>query len=202
MRSQHYGEAMELDGLARGGSPAPTLSLRLVTVSICTAMVDGLPTIEVIPGCNDSQRPYDSTVATSFRSVKGWTEKQMRNYDYGDIILPTEGALGAIVGSFGIINSSGPELTTLKVNLSGYPSDKPRGTQWFHARGLDSITDRFLVYSIDTGGGQSGSPVWRLSNGERLVVGIHTNGDISGNSATRIVAPVFDNIVRWRDEAS
>ena len=158
--------------------------------------------IEVIPGCNDGQRPYDSTVATSFRSVKGWTEKQMRDYDYGAIILPAEGALGTIVGSFGIINLGDSDLTGHKLNLSGYPSDKTRGTQWFHARALDSITARTLVYSIDTAGGQSGSPVWRLENGERHVVGIHTNGDISGNSATRIVAPVFDNIGRWKDEAS
>ena len=158
--------------------------------------------IEVIPGCNDGQHPYDLTVSASFRSVKGWTEKQLRNYDYGAIILPAEGALGTIVGSFGIINLSDPELTELKVNLSGYPSDKTRGTQWFHASALDSITDRTLVYSIDTAGGQSGSPVWRLKNGERHVVGIHTNGDISGNSATRIVAPVFDNIGSWKDGAS
>jgi len=97
--------------------------------------------IEVIPGCNDGQRPYDPTSATSFRSVRGWTEKQLRNFDYGAIVLPAEGALGTIVGSFGIINLSDPELTALKVNLSGYPSDKPRGTQWFHVRSLDSITD-------------------------------------------------------------
>ena len=52
---------------------------------------------------------------------------------------------------------------------------------------------------IDTAGGQSGAPVWmKMADGSRLGVGVHTNGAVTGNSATRICQPVFDNITAWK----
>jgi V8-like Glu-specific endopeptidase len=158
--------------------------------------------IEVVPGRNGSQRPYNSCVATSFRSVKGWTQSQKRSHDYGAIILPRDCPYGNQLGYFGYANLGSASLLGLKVNLSGYPGDKPAGTQWFHARSIDSVTDRTLVYNIDTAGGQSGAPVWRLKDGQRHAVGIHTNGSPLGNSATRIVEPVFNNIKNWKAEGS
>jgi glutamyl endopeptidase len=158
--------------------------------------------IEVIPGRNGSSRPYGSCKATSFRSVKGWTVNKRRSHDYGAIVLPRDCAFGTRLGYFGYANLSFFSLLGLKVNLSGYPGDKPAGTQWWHARRITFVTTRTLVYNIDTFGGQSGSPVWRLRNGKRHVVGIHTNGSTSGNSATRITKPVFDNIKKWKAEGA
>jgi V8-like Glu-specific endopeptidase len=79
-----------------------------------------------------------------------------------------------------------------------YPGDKPSGTQWFPARKATLVTPRTIIYNIDTAGGQSGAPVWRFLNGQRHVVGIHTNGSQLGNSATRIVTAVFNNIKAWK----
>lgn len=154
--------------------------------------------IEVIPGRNESTRPYGSCTATSFRSVKGWTKKKKRSHDYGAIILPRNCAYGSRLGYFGYANLSFSSLLRLKVNLSGYPGDKPRGTQWWHARRIKWVTPRTIVYNVDTAGGQSGAPVWRLRKGKRHVVGIHTNGSMSGNSATRITRPIFRNIKKWK----
>lgn len=156
--------------------------------------------IEVIPGRNGSRRPYGSCTSASFRSVKGWARKKKRSHDYGAIILPRNCAYGNRLGYFGYANLR--SLLGLKVNLSGYPGDKPRGTQWWHARRIKWVTPRTIVYNIDTAGGQSGAPVWRLRRGKRHVVGIHTNGSASGNSATRITKPVFKNIKRWKKEGS
>jgi len=158
--------------------------------------------IEVIPGRNGSSMPYGSCVATSFRSVTGWTQKKQRENDYGAIILPSNCRYGDQVGYYGYGYYSDSTLNNLYVNLSGYPGDKPSGTQWYHARQIKSVTSRTLVYDIDTAGGQSGSPVWRLSNGGRYAVGIHTNGSQSGNSATRIVKAVFDNIKSWKAQGA
>ncbi len=154
--------------------------------------------IEVIPGRNGSRRPYGSCTSSNLRSVKGWTRRKKRSHDYGAIILPRSCPYGSRLGYFGYANLSYFSLLGLKVNLSGYPGDKPRGTQWWHARRIKWVTARTIVYNIDSAGGQSGSPVWRLRNGKRHVVGIHTNGSISGNSATRIVKPVFSNIKKWK----
>jgi len=50
---------------------------------------------------------------------------------------------------------------------------------------------------LDTFGGQSGSPTWRFVNEQRHAVGIHAYGGCP-NSSTRIVPPVFNNMLAWR----
>lgn len=158
--------------------------------------------IQVMPGRNASDTSLGSVVATQFRSVRGWVEGQKRVCDYGAIILPENSPLGRQLGTFGYARRSDAQLAGLQVNLSGYPGDKPPGTQWYHSRRLTSVTPRTLVYDIDTAGGQSGAPVWWRQGARRYVVGIHTNGATSGNSATRIVEPVFKNLTAWKDEGA
>ncbi|HVF96128.1 MAG TPA: hypothetical protein VM871_02340, partial [Flavisolibacter sp.] len=95
-------------------------------------------------------------------------------------------------------------LASSVMNLSGYPGDKPdpgspKGTeQWFMSLKPKSISSRVITYDIDTMGGQSGAPVWLKVGESRFCVGIHTNGHSSGNSATRIVTGVFNNIQAWK----
>ena len=153
--------------------------------------------IEVTPGRNGSQRPYGSCISTDFKSVRGWTQKQDRSHDYGAIILPQDCGFGNQVGYFGYANPSA-ELNGMIVNLGGYPGDKPEGTIWFHARRIENVSSTVLTYNIDTAGGQSGAPVWRLKDGETHAVGIHTNGSVAGNSATRITRTVSNNIKKWK----
>jgi glutamyl endopeptidase len=157
--------------------------------------------IEVVPGRNGATRPFGSCKAVSFRSVTGWVNSHDRDFDYGAILLPTTHRFGDQLGIFGFAALSDAELMGLTLNLSGYPGDKPAGTQWFHSRVTSSVTPRTIVYNIDTAGGQSGSPVWRLQGGVRHAVGIHTNGALSGNSATRIVPDVANNIALWKAAA-
>ena len=149
--------------------------------------------IEVIPSMNGSLRPFGAQVGTSFRSVRGWTRDRDQNYDYGAIILPNN-ALGNRVGWFGFASLSNGNLNNLLVNNSGYPGDKPFGTQWFNAGRITKVTDRMLEYMIDTAGGQSGSPIWRYSNGRRHAVSVHGYGGCP-NKAVRINRSVFDNMV-------
>ena len=156
--------------------------------------------IEVMPGRNGSSKPYESCESSHLHSVKGWTRNKKRINDYGAIILPSDCKYGNNVGYFGFANYSLFNLLGLKVNLSGYPGDKPSGTQWWHCRRINFVTSRTLIYNIDTAGGQSGSPVWKYKNGKRYVVGIHTNGSSSGNSATRITAPVYKNLKNWKNK--
>lgn len=151
--------------------------------------------VTVIPGRNGSTKPYGQAVGTSFRSVKGWTQSKDSDYDYGVIILPS--ALGNTVGWMGLANLSFASLMGLNVNNSGYPGDKPYGTQWWNSNNILAVTGRRLYYRIDTMGGQSGSPVWRYKDGNRHIVGIHTTGG-TFNGATRINDAVFDNLVAWK----
>jgi glutamyl endopeptidase len=159
--------------------------------------------ILVTPGRNGISRelPYGNSYADHFRSFTAWTNDANKDYDIGAIILPQSLTKFNSLGYFGFASLS--DLEGMTANLSGYPGDKDaipgfQGTQWFNARQIKLAYAHRFYYDIDTAGGQSGSPVWRLLNGERHVVGIHTNGASTGNSATRITSGVFDVIRAWK----
>ncbi len=160
--------------------------------------------ITVVPGMDviggRVRRPFGYQVGTSFRSVRGWTRNRSPNYDYGAIILPNT-RLGRRVGWFGFAALSARTLRRLYINNAGYAGDKPFGTLWYNGGRITRVTSRRLYYFIDTYGGHSGSPVWRLvrrrGRWQRHVVGVHAYGGCP-NKATRIVRPVFANMLRWR----
>lgn len=124
-------------------------------------------------------------------------------FDYGVILLPADNRLGDQLGWFGYQVHTDDELSSYTVNISGYPGAKLTGTQWWMSGTVKTVNDRTFVYNIDTAGGQSGAPVWIVIDGDngRYGVGVHTNGAQSGNSATRIIQQVFDNVTTWRNEA-
>ena len=55
-----------------------------------------------------------------------------------------------------------------------------------------------MFYDIDTFGGQSVSACYRIINGQRFGIAIHAYGGATTNSGTRIVTPVFNNMVAWK----
>jgi glutamyl endopeptidase len=152
--------------------------------------------IQVMPGRNGSSMPYGSVTSSNFRSVTGWTDSGDENYDYGAIIVPTE--LGNTVGWFGFGVFSDSDLLASVGNISGYPGDKPSGTQWYDAHKIASVNSRKVYYDIDTAGGQSGSAVYRIMSGGRYAIAVHAYGGATSNSGTRIVTPVFNNMVAWK----
>lgn len=175
----------------------------VITAGHCVFMHDHggwAKNIEVIPGLNDTARPYQSGFSSDLRSVMGWTQSKSRNYDYGAIILPPSYRPGATTGVFGFGVKDNAYLRNSVLNLSGYPGDKGGNQQWFMALKPKSVSSRVITYEIDTFGGQSGAPVWVKVGETRTVVGVHTNGDLSGNSATRIVSAVFNNLQTWKNQ--
>jgi len=152
--------------------------------------------IQVMPGRNGSKLPYGSVTSTSFRSVTGWTKSGDENFDYGAIILPTE--LGKTVGTFGFGVYSDADLVSCIGNISGYPGDKPTGTQWYDYHKIASVNSRKVFYDIDTAGGQSGAPVYRIISGARMAIAIHAYGGATTNSGTRIISAVYNNMVAWK----
>jgi glutamyl endopeptidase len=161
-----------------------------------TARHGWVRSIRVMPGRNGNILPFGSVTGSDFRSVSGWTQSGSENYDYGAIRIPTE--LGQTVGWFGFGVYSDSDLLASTANISGYPGDKPAGTQWYHWRRVASVNSRKVYYAIDTAGGQSGSAVYRIIGGGRYGIAIHAYGGATANSGTRIVRPVFDNLVAWK----
>ena len=142
--------------------------------------------IEVIPGMDEANRPYGSQKSSRFRSVEGWIQGKNINYDYGAVVLP-DNSLGNMVGWFGIAALTNASMDNLLVNNAGYPADKDFGTQWYNAGRITRIQSQRFFYMLDTYGGNSGGPVWRLRDGKRHVVR-HPRIRRLPNSATRITA--------------
>lgn len=154
--------------------------------------------IRVIPGRNGNSLPYGSQYGSYFWSVKGWTNDGDSDYDYGAIILPNNN-LGNATGWFGFASYSFFTLLGMGVNTAGYPGDKAYGTMWFDYGHIYWVGSRRIQYDMDTAGGQSGSPVWRLIDGNRYGVAVHTNGGDVFNSGTRITDEVFNNFKNWKN---
>lgn len=152
--------------------------------------------IQVMPGRNGGALPFGSVTTANLRSVSGWTNDGNPEYDYGAIILPTD--LGNQTGWFGLGAYTDDTLRGSTVNISGYPGDKPAGTQWYHWNRVADVGARKVYYDIDTAGGQSGSAVYRVVDGARYGVAAHAYGGSATNSGTRITTPVFNNLVAWK----
>ena len=155
--------------------------------------------IEVIPGCNGSKRPFGQVDATMFRSVGGWVNSGLPECDYGCIFLPPNSFGKHNLGSFGVAAFDAPTLCAQPAVVAGYPGDKPFAELWGMAEVIKAVTAKTLVYNIDTVGGQSGCPVYIKKGGQRYVVGIHNYGAATGNSATRITAPVYERLNAWKN---
>jgi glutamyl endopeptidase len=157
--------------------------------------------IYVYPGRNGSYTPYGYTTAHRLFSVTGWTLSNNPNYDYGAI--QTDAAKGNTVGWFGYFWQSSNYFPGT-YNVRGYPGDKTYGTLWTMAGTVKAVTTRRLWYSIDTAGGQSGSPFYTKPSGVCCYgAGIHTYGIplspyTSYNSATRITQGAFNNMKAWK----
>lgn len=152
--------------------------------------------IKVMPGRNGTTLPYGSVTSTTFRSVSGWTVNGDHNFDYGAIILPTP--LGSTTGWYGFGVFSDAQLTGSTVNVSGYPGDKPSGTQWYHSNRVTAVNATKAFYTVDTMGGQSGSAVYQIRDGNRMAVAVHAYGGATANHGTRINNNVFGNLQQWK----
>ena len=152
--------------------------------------------IQVMPGRNGTQVPFGGLTATEFWTVKGWAENGLETYDYGALILPAP--FPQNLGYFGFAVFLDETLLGSIANISGYPGDKPTGTQWFDKRQIASVTPEKVHYAADTAGGQSGACVYIVRDRQRIGVAIHAYGGATANSGTRISEQVFANLTNWK----
>jgi glutamyl endopeptidase len=144
----------------------------------------------VMPGRNGASKPFGSARAVKFlpfTKVAGRTAT-----DVG--IIQLAAPIGATSGYWtrywakskvdpigrSILPGNLPlPAGTLKVNLSGYPGDKPRGMPFRAYDATVKLADGVLTYVNDTFAGHSGSPVWvrrHPTKGGRVMVAIHVAG--------------------------
>jgi glutamyl endopeptidase len=163
--------------------------------------------IDVSAGRNGSEYPYGTVVSQRFSSVDLWVNSENPDFDIGCIHL--DDPIGDKVGWFAVGAIAPGELEGYKVNVSGYPGDRGRGTeQYHHNNRVLRVSERRLFYDVDTFGGQSGAPVWihERDDAPPIAVGIHaygvggSPGGLEANSAPRIIPEVLEQIRVWVEE--
>lgn len=118
-------------------------------------------------------------------------------YDWGIIVLDRN--IGNDVGYMGVnYYSDYLELRNKNVRITGYPKNINNNTsitmfnQYESTGNIAGVTDEAISYTIDTSGGQSGSPVYELNN---YIVGVH---NFSGNTVN-YGKRVDDLVYYWCD---
>ncbi len=121
--------------------------------------------------------PYSWTCSTEY------TTNNNINYDWCAVKLQND--LGSSNGWFG--KGCGGDMLNTTFTISGYPAvtSSKIGHQYKHSGMMNSSTDYRVYYSIDTEGGQSGSPIY---DSDYISWGIHTHG---GNSGSRITPDLY-----------
>lgn len=149
------------------------------------------------PAQNDNHLPFGGIPVVQLWSVKGWTERNDTNWDFGMLKLNQD--ISKKTGHLGIIAyRDHRKLLRHRVNVTGYPGDKGGKQMWTHADIIKATSSQRVIYNIDTMGGQSGSGVWSSFPNHKPyhVCAIHTTGHTSGNGATRISMPLFNSILK------
>jgi glutamyl endopeptidase len=158
---------------------------------------------QIVPGRNGSTRPYGTCGARRLFTVSGWASSGAETLDYGAIKLNCN--VGDTVGWFGMFTTTA-SLNGTAATITGYPADKPTGTQWAATRTVVATDPRQVFYDTDTAGGNSGSPVWAQNTASCSgscayaihAYGLHGSGNhLVHNHGTRITQDVFDNLMAW-----
>lgn len=154
--------------------------------------------VTIWPGRNGSTTPYGSAYAKVMHTSTAWTNSSNANYDYG--LLELNKNIGTSTGYFGMHWTSS-SLNGKSINVAGYPGSSIKIRQLWKMNGkVASCNANKVYYSIDTEGGQSGSPVyWYNSTYGYQGIAIHAYGGSSNNSGTRITQSLFDFFTSFRD---
>lgn len=133
------------------------------------------------------------TISSAFRVpdefVAGGYDRQ---HDYG-VIDVTESGWQEPSFEFRLWTATDQQLVRKDVfHLSGYPDPFPntmRKTTGWISQFEVTLGLRTISYTMDTLSGMSGGPLFTTFDGDRLVVGIHINGDCP-NAAVRVTEDV------------
>ncbi|MDA8744755.1 dockerin type I domain-containing protein [Rubripirellula amarantea] len=143
---------------------------------------------DIFPGQDGDVRPFGEVDWQTVRTASQWVNGQDRDFDYAVITL--DRSIGTFTGSVRREPFTPSEATNIDVNLIGYAGDLSQGaTEMYSSFGPTlGASDYRVFYSgldgLDSGSGQSGSPLLRVTSQGPTIVGVHTTGGANVNGAT------------------
>ena len=154
----------------------------------------------IAPGQDGDESPHGFDSAAYYWLPQGWIDGAAQGYidaryDYAFLVLDSDALGNAVgwntIGSMTTETLTSPEFAPYTI---GYPGDKELGTQWLAREpGFSSVSDSELYNLIDAFSGQSGSGIFRGSDG--MLVGVVSYETQSYNSAVRMRKQVIDDLL-------
>lgn len=198
-----YGSHCLLHGHVPGGyiegTGWPVAPRVLITAGHCVLhpkIGSFIKSMDVYRAPTNGQLGQPDAKAVRVETTTAWRTQWNKPQDFAvvyldrDICTPDE--------TFELKIASPEELLQMRVNIIGYPTDKPDGTMWQDANLITSVSNGQINYLVDTMEGNSGGPVLFVDDNEYVYsVGIHNYGDFSFNTATQITQKVADQINAW-----
>ena len=175
-------------------------------------------TMQVAPGRDDSDEPFDSFIPSKVRICPQYKPSNADQWDYALITLDKkigQKTFDAIKGAklrywgasdFGdrFTMSPGDPLTITRSedHTAGYPYDKGASKLLWTSQGrLHSIglkgNPNIMYTTADQTAGQSGGPHWILVDGHSCLVGIAIIAGTTMNRALRVTPAMIDNLRAW-----
>lgn len=154
-------------------------------------------------GKNGNVETYRSCDGYGMATNTGWSVDGDSSYDFG--IVKIDCFIGRVVGTFGIDVVNDATLNNETTQIVGYPGGGPEEQkdaqhQWGSVGSIISYSPRSAYYNNDTGGGDSGGPVYRSRAGcQACAFGIHQGiEDAAKNEGVRINTDVFNFLMLYR----
>lgn len=175
----------------------------LVTAGHCVynrSAKDWYSGLKFYPGANGSSKPYGYATARQKWTDINYIKSGNVGQDWG--IVKLNRRIGAQTGWFGLKWQTA-SYNGKSVTIKGYPGDKPAAQMWGMSGKIEYSKPNQLCYSIDTAGGQSGSPVYEPSTNQAIAIHAYGVGRLgknyctdTRNGATRITKSLFEFIMK------
>lgn len=156
--------------------------------------------IEVTPARSGSATPFGTATGTSWHVPTAYVSSYGSfSSDIGVINLSS--SIGNSTGWFALQANSNSGLLRTILTTAGYPGDRSGGTLMYQATGdVDGTSGSTIILygdTLDTYGGQSGSPLWVTVGGQATIVGVHTFGGAVYNGGTTVTQSYYEMISGW-----
>ena len=126
--------------------------------------------ITFIPALNDTEEPFGEATGVDQVVPDQWIQGN-QDYDIGLIVL--DKTVGQQTGFLQLAIEPDAFFSSQSLESAGYPGDLGNGNEMYSISG-DSfgVDGKMILERITTEDGQSGSPVWFMSQGAPAVVGV------------------------------